>query len=753
MTRMLLALLSFAIAGTFAASAAADEPTAHWSLRDGVLRRLFRAGDGPEERTKWQLSRISWYPFIAWEERRLGGDGTVEVWLDTPGQLRYLCCTAGSVVRMETFTKGQRIPDELRPQRRKTLWVVLPSRLVRKVLDGERILSELQYEKARLPLHPFVVAQELVKAGRTTRRIEFDAADHSVVAAVAKGRLTALDVTWKTENGAFDLPNPSAAAMPSTVAPARRPAPAKPVPRKAAPKAPPSLIQASACIARGEAHPALVVLKDVIAKAPRDEHARLLAGRACFLLGRYHDAQQYFDEARRLAPGWPDPVIATAEMLTFRGRGMEARTRLDALGPAADSAYGLRVRAVLCAATRDFDGALDTGSRALALEPRDTETLFVMARAAEALNRHSAARDYYRQAQQLVAATDVTSIPHTLLVHPVGDGEDRLERLVVTPGRPAPLHFCVAFLLGAMEYRLGNAPAAAAAFTQAHLARPRDEAALFDCALAVERLPGRTGEARDLYRRLVELAPRHERARQRAARLETERRSDQATPALVRYRGPSPLDTLFQSVKRHIDGTESRPSGRRAEQTAPVRDVVHLSAVDLRRTVPSRVGLTVLTLPSSTSTLPEVRLGGRGDAPVADDVTIRLTPCLTAPAEIGPDRPAWAALELSGSIVPGRSKHIEVMLGFATDTGTDQAVRCRTVVPSDGGVETSRTCSVTIEGRLIDRAARPEFTIAIAAVREDGSRSSLLDDAIRLDYVEATKAAPPAADDRRSDEG
>ena len=63
---------------------------AHWQLKNGFLHREFTPPGLAQETTKWRFSRLSWYPFIAWEENRLRGNIVTEVWIDTPGKLRYM---------------------------------------------------------------------------------------------------------------------------------------------------------------------------------------------------------------------------------------------------------------------------------------------------------------------------------------------------------------------------------------------------------------------------------------------------------------------------------------------------------------------------------------------------------------------------------------------------------------------------------------------------------------------------------------
>ena len=203
---------------------------------------------------------------------------------------------------MQAFKKGDHIPASLRPKGHKILWVILSDELVRKVFDGDDAIFEFRYPKDKIPIHPFVVTQELAKAGRKSRQINFKTDDRTVLITLTKGRVTDLQVGWTTSDGGYLLPK--AGQKPQKVIhkkPRLKTLPPshlqpRPQPRaltfaplsnsKINKKLTTSLASAQTLLTRGEAHPALVVLKKLAKRYPNNEELVYYEGRATFALGR-----------------------------------------------------------------------------------------------------------------------------------------------------------------------------------------------------------------------------------------------------------------------------------------------------------------------------------------------------------------------------------------------------------------------------------------------------------------------------------
>ena len=657
----------------------AQPQEAHWELKNGFLHRRFAPPGEDVKTTKWRFSRISWYPFIAWEEHRLRGSVVTEVWIDTPGKLRYMKTKVGRVLRMKAFKKGDRIPASLRPKGQKILWVILGDELVRKVFDGDEAVFEFRYKKDRIPIHPFVVTQELAKAGRKSRQVIFKTDTRTVLATLAKGRVTDLQVGWTTSEKRFLLPDASQKPRARVVASQRaKPRQIVAVKRDSNPPSagkkqkilPPSIAAARALMARGQAHPALVMLKKLARRYPNKEEVVYYEGRATFALGRLSEAAKYFDKARMMAPGWPLPVIASAELLAFRNRSVKALQLLESLGSLTNVPERLRVKATILASTRDFNGAVTAGRQALVELSSNADLLYVLARSAEGLGRDSQARDFYHQALRFSMGRRLSLLPHALLQHEVGKGKNSLQALALTPSKPVPLYFVTAFSLGAMEFKRGNLQEAASAFTQAHLSRPHDEAALYNCALVLSKLPGRQEEGRKLFKRLLALSPHHKKAKRRLLELnqsKEKKRTVSASRNLLKYRGPSQLDMLFKRVKNQLDGTEEPKGPKRA--TTPAVKTPKLTSIELRTVEGKTNTVQERTIAPTRKSLPEIRLGGRGETASPLGCVVRLEPHLDAPRQLSALGDDDVALSLVGRLACGRAKSVIIKVGFAERSG------------------------------------------------------------------------------------
>ena len=708
-----------------------------WRLENGFLHRQYTPTGLAEETTKWRFSRISWFPFIAWEEKRLRGGLLTEVWIDTPGKLRYMKTKAGRVLRMQSFKKGDRIPKSLRPRGQKILWVILADELVRKVFHGDVATFEFRYDKTKVPLHPFVMTQELAKARRASRTVVFKTDNRTVVAKLSKGRVTDLQVGWLSSEEKFRLPpkDKHVRRVVRKTPPRKIVGPETPKRKKKKKPRHDSLAAARALLAQGQAHPSLVMLKKLAKRYPRNEKVVYYEGMATFTLGRLAEAQRYFDKARMLAPGWPLPVIASAELLAFRNRSVKAIQLLDSLGATGDIPEAHRVRAILLASTRDFRGALEAGLKALPSMKDDCSLLFILARAGEGLQMRSEARDYYRQTLQSAKGKNLSLLPHSLLNHELGKGADSLEALTITPGKPFPIYFAAAYILGAMEYGQGNLQAAARAFTQAHLARPQNEGALYNCALILSKLAGRREEGVNLFKRLLALSPHHVRAKTRLAALtkKTQTRNKSGDNiSHFKYRGPSHLDRLFKSVKQRLDGEESVIA--KVKKSSPSLNTPKLTAIEMRTRHLETNGIHERTLAASRDTLPEIRLGGRGEIAAPLGCVIRLEPKLSVPRQFGALIDEEVQLSLVGRLACGRAEKLIISLGFSPIGSTKPNCSTKSVLKAN---EISGT--IPIELQLSTRLAgdvmrKPEFTVHIAAQGKDAKETVLADHAIRLRY-------------------
>ena len=178
-----------------------------WKLDQSHLRRIVIVDGVQVKRTSWRKDRISWFPFIAWEEKRIGSPEAHIVWVDTPSKIHRTRLSNGRVVGMKTFKKGSPIPIDLRPSGRKTLWVILDKTLVRKVLIGDDVASEYRYRKAKVPLHPFVVAKESTFGGISTKTISFESDDRNVLIAIKDNNLDSFSTKWKKPGDTYDLPS------------------------------------------------------------------------------------------------------------------------------------------------------------------------------------------------------------------------------------------------------------------------------------------------------------------------------------------------------------------------------------------------------------------------------------------------------------------------------------------------------------------------------------------------------------------
>ena len=730
----------------------AQTQEAHWELKSGFLHRRFAPKGLKEETTKWRFSRISWYPFIAWEEHRLRGSVVTEVWIDTPGKLRYMKTKVSRVLRMKAFKKGDRIPASLRPKGKKILWVILHDELVRKVFDGDEAIFEFRYNKDRIPIHPFVVTQELAKAGRNSRQVIFKTNNRTVLATLAKGRVTDLQIGWTTSEERFLLPDaskkPRKKATSSRKRTARkiaatktRPKPQRvryssPTSNKKKKKLPPSIAAAQALMARGQAHPALVMLKKLARRYPNKEEVVYYEGRATFALGRLSEAAKYFDKARMMAPGWPLPVIASAELLAFRNRSVKALQLLEKLGTLTNVPEGLRVKATILASTRDFNGAMTTGKEALVELSSNADLLYVLARSAEGLGRDSQARDFYHQALHFSKGRRLSLLPHALLQHEVGKGKNSLQALALTPSKPVPLYFVTAFSLGTMEYLKGNLQEAARAFTQAHLSLPHDEAALYNCALVLAKLPGRQDEGNKLFKRLLALSPHHKKAKRRLAELSKSNRNKRTVSTgrnLLKYRGPSQLDMLFKRVKNQLDGVEDH-KGQRGS-TAPTINTPKLRSIELRTVEGKTKTVQERTLAPSRKALPEIRLGGRGGIAAPFGCVVRLEPQLDVPKQTSALGEDEVALSLVGRLACGLAQSVIIKVGFAERSGAKSRCINKTTIKA---AEANNLVPIEIELRTIFASSttkKPEFKIDIFALGKEGDKELLIDErAIRLRY-------------------
>jgi tetratricopeptide (TPR) repeat protein len=154
-------------------------------------------------------SRISWFPFIAWEENRLGGEKNKTLWVDTPEKVHRTDVSRGKVGTLKSFLKGTSIPEHLRPTGAKILWVLLETELVRKVFVDDNVVSETRYIKAKLPMHPFIVSNEIPNSGKENREVIFHHPLRTVTIIVNKSGPQKITVKWKTEGDGYSLPSVS----------------------------------------------------------------------------------------------------------------------------------------------------------------------------------------------------------------------------------------------------------------------------------------------------------------------------------------------------------------------------------------------------------------------------------------------------------------------------------------------------------------------------------------------------------------
>ena len=137
---------------------------AKWWIEKGHLCR-----QSEQAREAWSLVDIPWMAFIGAVEDKASNGLPTTIWVDSPGLIRVATVSKGTVTAAKLFKKGDAIPEQYKTDGTKILWVLLRQGLIRKVLDGKKLISEARFPWASAYILPFLPREEQrVQGGRNS---------------------------------------------------------------------------------------------------------------------------------------------------------------------------------------------------------------------------------------------------------------------------------------------------------------------------------------------------------------------------------------------------------------------------------------------------------------------------------------------------------------------------------------------------------------------------------------------------------
>ena len=132
----------------------ADQGTKWWIEKGHLCRQ------SEETQQAWSLVDIPWMAFIGAVEKRAQQGQETTIWVDSPGLVRVATVENGLVTSARLFKKGEAIPAKYKTSGKKILWVLLRQGLIRKVIEGKKVLSESRFPWASAYVLPFLPREE-----------------------------------------------------------------------------------------------------------------------------------------------------------------------------------------------------------------------------------------------------------------------------------------------------------------------------------------------------------------------------------------------------------------------------------------------------------------------------------------------------------------------------------------------------------------------------------------------------------------
>ena len=132
----------------------ADQGTKWWIEKGHLCRQ------SEEKQQAWSLVDIPWMAFIGAVEKRAQQGQETTIWVDSPGLVRVATVKNGTVTAAKLFKKGEAIPAKYKTSGKKILWVLLRQGLIRKVMEGKKVLSESRFPWASAYVLPFLPREE-----------------------------------------------------------------------------------------------------------------------------------------------------------------------------------------------------------------------------------------------------------------------------------------------------------------------------------------------------------------------------------------------------------------------------------------------------------------------------------------------------------------------------------------------------------------------------------------------------------------